>query len=116
MSTYAQWRLWVGARMGQIDLTEAPTRTHQILDLLAEGKKYYRGDICIERIDMHGEVVGIGVEVVDFGWTTEIGEDNIFDPTRVAQAQVLVPKVQEIFNDLGLGSNIQIFHHLDLRG
>jgi hypothetical protein len=102
--------------MGQIDLTEASTRNYVILVLLVEGKKYYRGDICIEQIYMHGEGVGLGVKVVDFGWTTEIGEDNIFDPTKITEAQELVPKVQEIFNDLGLGFNIQIFHHLDLGG
>ncbi len=116
MSTYAYWRLWVGARMGDIDFTKAPSRTNQILDQMHEGKPYEIEDLKLGAIYMHGEIVGIGVEVSELGWNIEIGDENVFDTTKVIKAQELVPRVQKVFDDMGVVAPILIIHHIDLGG
>ncbi len=116
MSTYACWRLWVGARFGNIDLTEAPTSTHEILDKLYDGEPYYMDDMPVKHIYMNGKTVGIGVEVQELNWGTEIGSDNVFDVKKVAEAQRVLPRLQKAFGDLGLRAQILIIHHIDLGG
>jgi hypothetical protein len=115
MSTYAYWRLWVGARIESIDSINAPQKTLEILDQLKEGTFEIEG-LKLTQIYMHGEAVGIGVEVYELGWNTKLDGDNVFDNTKIIEANALVPKLSKIFMDLGLLTWTSVYHHLNLGG
>jgi hypothetical protein len=102
--------------MGYIDLTCAPDSTIKILDEMSDGKPYESNGLKIERIYMNGEAVGIGMEVFDLNWNTEITDKNIFDFDMIAKARVLAARIEDVFGKMGLASQVLIFHHLDLGG
>lgn len=116
MSTYARWRLWVGAQIECIDLSEAPAIIHERLDQLQGGESYEVEGLKLEAIDMHGETIGLGVIVAELGWKTEIGPENVFDEKKVATALMLVPRVEKAFRDMGIAAQIFVMHHIDLGG
>ncbi|MGE5392722.1 MAG: hypothetical protein ACM3NH_03185 [Candidatus Saccharibacteria bacterium] len=116
MSTHAKWILWVGAKMGYIDLTEAPSSTLRILDSIADGEPYAIDGLGLRHIYMHGHPVGLGVEVAELSWTDEVRLENVFDVSKVMEATVLVAKVHKLFGDLGLHAQILVMHHIDFGG
>lgn len=116
MSTYARWVLWVGAEMGWMDFTEASRHTDEILDQIRKGKPYERDGLKIQYIYMHGEEVGLGVEVVDLHWTDKLDDKNVFDSAKIKEAEELISKVDDILASLGITAKIVVRHHVDLGG
>ena len=95
-----------------------PQISYDLLDALEEGPQEHEG-LKIKCIDMHGRIVGIGVEVMELSWTHDLDEENIFDVNKIAEARVLVPRLKEIFDHiglLGLEEKVVIRHHIDLGG
>ncbi|MBI4449492.1 hypothetical protein HY634_00350 [Candidatus Uhrbacteria bacterium] len=65
---------------------------------------------------MHGEIVGIGVVIHEFGWTTEIDAENTYDPTVGERARDVLERVRRIFVQEGVRVKVGLYHHLDLGG
>ncbi len=116
MSTYARWVLWVGAEMGWMDLTGAYRRTDEILNQLSQGKLYEVDGVKIQYIHMHGEKVGLGVEVAELHWTDKLDNKNTFDSRKIQEAENLVSKVDSILASIGITAKIAVRHHVDLGG
>ncbi len=116
MSTYAYWRLWVGAEHKEIDYAASSDRTKFLLDQFYGGMPLHSGTLTLEEIYMHGRTIGLGVKIVELSWTDEIGSENVFDPTKVTEAQAALPVIQQLFDKLELKTTVRIFHHLDLGG
>lgn len=116
MSTYAEWRLWVGVRMEDIDLDTIPDTTYEILDTLYEKPRKIQR-LKIEHISNGvNKSGGIGVIIRELGWNYELDDQNIFDLKKVAEAQRMVTRLQEVFDQLGIKAKVRIMHHVDLGG
>ena len=116
--TYAYWRLWVGVSMSDVHAINMSEISYDVLDELEEGPRECHG-LEIESIYMQGQRIGIGIEVLELQWTYELGEENIFDVGKVAEAQALIPGLKKVFDDiglLGLEEKVLIRHHIDLGG
>jgi hypothetical protein len=110
-----QWKLWVGARMGWIDMSAATDRTDKILEKVYAGSPYYEvSGGKIEAIRMHGQIVGLGIGIATLSWTSGIEDENVFDSKKLAEANSLVPRLQKLFSDLGMAAQILVMHHVDI--
>lgn len=107
MSTYAEWTLWVGVLMEDVDVDAVSDTTYEILDGLYAGPRKIEG-LKIEHIYNQS---GIGVVVATLNWNDE---QKIFDLKKVAKAQAIVPKLQKIFSQLGIGVKVRIMHYVDV--
>lgn len=118
MSTCAYWRLWVGVNVSDIKWASVRrARAYKFIDQIEEQGFYeVAADLKIEYIYMHGREVGLGVEVAELDWATQIGRDNVFDTTKITKARSLVLKVKRVFSELGIQARVHIFHHIDLGG
>ena len=114
MSTHACWRLWVGVRMGWMELTEASRSTDELLKKLNLGEPYVVDGVEIEAIHMNGKIVGYGVVISELSWGTEIEKGNVFPQDAIAKAEDVRPKVDEILGRVGIGGQVLILHHIDL--
>lgn len=112
MSTYACWRLWVGACIDDINVDEIPESTWEMMDKLYE-EPYEIKKLKIERFSIPGESGGIGVTVAELHWTDE---DQVFDLTYIIKAKRMVPRLQKVFDKPEIKAAILIRHHIDLGG
>ncbi len=109
MSTYAEWKLWVGVLMEDADFDAVSDETYEILDGLYE-KPYRIQGLKIEHIYRKS---GIGVVVATLSWNYE---HKVFDLKKIARARAIVPKLQKIFNQLGVQAKVRIMHYVDVGG
>ena len=77
---------------------------------------YEVNGLMIGYIHMNGRDVGIGVEVAELSWTHELALENVFDVTKVYEAQILVPQLKKVFNLGNLADKVKVMHHIDLGG
>ena len=112
MSTYACWRLWVGVRWVDIDISELSASTFIIFDQLSN-EPYKIGGLEIEHISIWGDEHGIGVVVKELHWTDE---NIIFDLKVITKAKRIALQLQKIFNGFGIKPKVAIMHTIDLGG
>ena len=112
MGTYAVYRLWAGVT--QDELTEVD---HPFIDEVLDNPRGVKKEgLSFENISMHGETVGLGVEVKELNWEVEINEANAFDSTICAKATEALHLVNQIFKKLGIPLTAKLYHHIDLGG
>lgn len=110
MSTYACWRLWVGVKWTDVDISGLPENTFMILDQLRD-EPYKVGGLQIEHISILGEKGGIGVVVKELHWTDK---NNVFDLKVIARAERITRQLQRIFKGLGIEAKVAIMHIINL--
>ncbi|MDP3771415.1 MAG: hypothetical protein Q8R16_03895 [bacterium] len=118
MSTYAEYWLWAGIardRHGKWAIEgEWPPFLTAVRKSGLDGVE--RDGLRFVGISMHGENVGIGVVIHEFGWTTEIGVKNAYDPAISERARDVLERVRHIFAQEGVRARVELYHHLDLGG
>ncbi len=115
MSTYAEWRLWVGISQDNYLLEELPQTAEAFIDeVMRSFNPVQRDNLAIQSIGMHGETVGIGVVIHELNWETEIGEQNVFDPTIITKAKETQIALNKVFDDVGMHLRANIYNHIDL--
>lgn len=112
MGTYAVYRVWAGILKNDIDEISHPF----IKRALNSSDNVKKGGLDFKSIAMHGEVIGLGVEIQELNWETEINESNLFDITSSNRAEETCQRVNKIFKDLGISLTAKIYHHIDLGG
>lgn len=117
MSTYAVWKLWMGIPSQEISRAAASAEGKAFLDKMSRDEPYSLGEgLKIENIYMHGEAVGIGIELMELDWTTKIGPKNVFsdDRTKVVNCAI---ELKKLFSKFGLPADkMRLYHHIDLGG
>ncbi|MEK7584246.1 MAG: hypothetical protein AAB490_03305 [Patescibacteria group bacterium] len=112
MGTYAVYRLWAGVTQGELADVNHPF-IDEVMDNIGgvekEGVKFVS-------IGMHGETIGLGVEVKELNWEVEINETNSFDPTICEKAIKVLHLVNRVFKDLSISVTAKLYHHIDLGG
>lgn len=114
MGTYAVYKVWVGISLKN----EAPyDKGHPFLqNIMASSNPIQRDGLSFESIDMHGETVGIGVEIFTLNWNTEIDKKNAYNTDISEEARETLKKVASIFEKIKIFTPVRIYHHVDLGG
>lgn len=112
MGTYAVYRVWVGIRKDEFGDASVPF-LERVLKSFGKVKEH---NLCFESIDMHGEIVGMGVVVKELSWTPSIGEENEFDSLIGLNAEGILLQVRNIFIKNGIKAEPKLYHHIDLGG
>lgn len=91
-------------------------RLREILNEIGNLSYYNLFGLKLELVYMHSREVGLGVEVAELNWVTQIGRDNIFDAKNITTVRLLVPRVSKLFKELSIKAPVKIYHHIDLEG
>lgn len=111
MSTYATYKVWAGILIAQVDVNN-----QFIKEVLFSGDGVKKDNLLFENIGMHGEDVGIGVQIQELNWEVEIGDSNLYDVMVANKAREIRGRVAEIFKRLGISVVPRLYHHIDLGG
>lgn len=108
----------MGVKIEDVDsaVMDESFRLREILNEIGNLSYYNLFGLKLELVYMHSREVGLGVEVAELNWVTQIGRDNIFDAKNITTARLLVPRVSKLFKELGIKAPIKIYHHIDLGG
>jgi hypothetical protein len=114
--TYAYYRLWAGVLLKDADVDNDFIK--RVLNTLEPIREMGTGGYHFSRIHMHGETVGIGVEIIDLDWTTvEEGPSEYREvDSWIGDPDSILSSVEKALRGYGVEARAKLYHHIDLGG